>query len=492
MGERSETLEKTPLRRSEIVSRSEIDAASLQLGRRYPFLCCRQNSSVRSVLPMLGICIGIAGLLAPGLIFLGVSIAMLTSFVLLIALRALLCIVGAAEQKKRQSGPEPNGPHADIDWPHYTILVPLFREAGSVPGLVTALNGLDYPADKLTIMFLTELCDEPTRQALLAEPLHPGAQILTLPSGEPQTKPRALNVALERLSGEVVTIYDAEDRPHPNQLKSAARALAQGGAQLACVQAPLHAYNAKASWLAGQWALEYDVHFGLILPALARMGIPIALGGTSNHFRVSALRRAGGWDAWNVTEDADIGLRFARMGLRVDVIAPPTQEEAPETLAIWIKQRSRWIKGYMQTWIVLMRRPVRAARQMGWAKSLASYWLLSGAIGSALVHLPCLVWVLICALLPDVAFTPVAAAVLVAGYLVSGVSALLAPSGYGRMGKRRSGRFGLIASFWLYWPLLSLAAAIAFYELLRAPHSWAKTPHALTRCTPTRDQEIFA
>jgi len=486
MGGQSDKAIKTGRRRPTIVSWQEIDAASHQLGRRYPLLCCRQNGRIPSVLPLLGTSIGVFGLLAPAVFLLGVSILMLACFFLLIGLRAWLYLLGAGETREREDSRDRLVESAEINWPRYTVLVPLFREAESVPGLVAALNGLDYPADKLEILFLTEYADADTRDALLDEPLHPGAQILTLPNGQPRTKPRALNVALGRLTGEFSTIYDAEDRPHPTQLKRAVLALQAGGKGLACVQAPLFAYNAGGSWMAGQWALEYDVHFGLILPALARLGVPIALGGTSNHFRVSALRCAGGWDAWNVTEDADIGLRFARMGLRVDVIGAPTQEEAPETLPIWIRQRSRWIKGYMQTWIVLMRQPMRAAREMGWGKFLTSYWLLSGAIGSALVHLPCLIWVMLCALSPDAAFTKFGAAVMIAGYLASAMSAFLAPGGLSGQ------RLRLVASFWLYWPLLSLAAAIAFYELLCAPHSWAKTPHALTSHTPMSDQEVFA
>jgi cellulose synthase/poly-beta-1,6-N-acetylglucosamine synthase-like glycosyltransferase len=438
------------------------------------------------MLPILGISLGVFGLFAPVMFILATSILLLICFFLLIGLRTWLYLLGAHQQRTRGRNLEPVIKRPDCNWPTYTVLVPLYNEAGSVPGLVSALNRIDYPADKLEILFLTEQADEQTRMALAREPLHMGAQILTLPNGQPRTKPRALNVALARLSGEFVTIYDAEDRPHPGQLKSAVEALEKGGPGLACVQAPLYAYNSGGSWLAGQWALEYDVHFGLILPALARLGLPIALGGTSNHFRVSALRCAGGWDAWNVTEDADIGLRFARMGLSVDVIAAPTQEEAPETLSIWIRQRSRWIKGYMQTWIVLMRQPLRAAHEMGWKNFLASYWLLSGAIGSALLHLPCLVWLLICALSPEAALAPIGAAILIAGYLASAVSVFLAPGGMS------SQRLGLVASFWLYWPLLSLAAAIAFFELLWTPHSWAKTPHALTRYTPRIDQEAFA
>ncbi|MEO9970948.1 MAG: glycosyltransferase [Hyphomonadaceae bacterium] len=465
-----------------LVGLDAVQAASFDLGDTRPQLCCRRSRYVRSVLPVLGALFGIVGLLSPSLFVSVLTWCLLWCFVLLIVLRGGLSIIGARLQTDVQA----DVPLNEEVLPRYSVLVPLYREAGSVPGLVAALNALDYPADRLEILFLTEEDDKATRDALFAQTLHSGAQVLSLPDGQPRTKPRALNVALARLTGDVVTIYDAEDRPHPDQLKSAAQALAAGGETLACVQAPLFAYNAKARWLSGQWALEYDVHFGLILPALARLGLPIALGGTSNHFRASSLRKAGGWDAWNVTEDADIGLRFARMGERVGVIAPPTQEEAPEGLKIWVNQRSRWIKGYMQTWIVLMRQPVLAARQMGGVNFLASFWLLSGAIGSALVHVPCLVWLAICMMSADMTLPPIGIVLLCGGYGVSAGAAILAPRG------EPKSRARLIASFWLYWPLLSWAASIALYELIRAPHIWAKTPHALTRQSPLTVKEAFA
>lgn len=464
------------------VSEAAIRAASFGLGLMSPQLCCRYRSGLKSALPAFGTVLGVSGLLDPSLFLSALMLFLLSGFLLLIVFRGALSILGAGlGRSTRQTAPLPAQA-----LPRYSVLVPLYREAGSVPGLVAGLSALDYPADRLEILFLTEEDDEETRRALFAQPLSSNTQILTLPDGKPRTKPRALNVALAWLTGDVVTIYDAEDRPHPDQLKSAARALEAGGDGLACVQAPLYAYNAEASWLSGQWGLEYDVHFGLILPALAQLGLPIALGGTSNHFRASALRRAGGWDAWNVTEDADIGLRFARMGERVGVISPATQEEAPEDLNIWVNQRSRWIKGYMQTWIVLMRQPLLAAREMGWLSFLASFWLLTGAIGSALLHLPCLVWLALCMVSPDVALTSTGILVLSGGYGLSACAALLAPGG------KLKARLRLIASFWLYWPLLSWAAAKALYELLLAPHSWAKTPHALTREKPQIIQEAFA
>jgi len=186
-----------------------------------------------------------------------------------------------------------------------------------------------------------------------------------VPPGLPRTKPRALNYGLARARGEFVVVNDAECRPHPDQLKAAVRAFRAAGKRLACVQAPLVGDGARG-WIAGQRALEYAVQFGRLLPAQARLGLPIAPGGTSNHFRRRALTSAGGWDAWNVTEDADLGLRLARTGWRVGMIATPTQEAPPEALLVWINQRSCWLKGFLQTWLVVMRRPRAAMREMGW------------------------------------------------------------------------------------------------------------------------------
>ena len=323
-------------------------------------------------------------------------------------------------------------------------------------------------------MFLVEREDDETLQMLKFTSLPAHWPILVLPDGQPRTKPRALNVALAKLRGEFATIYDAEDRPHSGQLKAAVRALRAGGKQLACVQAPLCAYNMRSSWIAGQWGLEYDIHFGLILPALAKASRPIALGGTSNHFRVRVLREAGGWDAWNVTEDADLGLRFARLGYAVGTIDLPTLEEAPEKLSIWLPQRSRWIKGYMQSASVLLRRPRLVASQMGTGSLLASQVLLGGAILSSCLHGPFALLCLLSVFVPGFVLTPAFAGLLAAGYSVSLLSALLAP------GRKGFARIGLALSAPVYWPLHSVAAGRALYELATDPHMWSKTPHALT------------
>ncbi len=255
---------------------------------------------------------------------------------------------------------------APAQFPTYTILCPLYREAAVVPDLIAALSRLDYPTDALDILLLVEADDSETVSA--SQAAADGAshiKVINIPPCRPRTKPKALNVGLAEARGSLVAVYDAEDRPHPQQLRAAIAAFEEGGETLACVQAPLSIDNTEASWISRQFAAEYAIQFREMLPLLARLNLPLPLGGTSNHFRTETLRRAGGWDPFNVTEDANLGYRLARDGYRIDVIGPPTLEEAPVTLGAWLNQRTRWIKGHMQTWLVLMRDPIGCARQMG-------------------------------------------------------------------------------------------------------------------------------
>ena len=362
----------------------------------------------------------------------------------------------------------------DEDLPPYSVLIALYDEARSVPGLIAALKAFNYPADRLDIHLLLEQADTATYAALLKIGLPDHVCVHRLAPGTPQTKPRALNYGLEYCAGEYVTIYDAEDLPHPDQLRRSAEMFASAPPRLACVQAPLTAHNARESWISAQWGLEYEIQFGLLVPALARTGCPIPLGGTSNHFRRDALEKAGGWDAWNVTEDADLGLRFARMGKQIGVISPPTLEEAPETLNVWLAQRSRWIKGFIQSWLVLMRSPGRCVEDMGLARWLAMQLTLGGAILSAMLAGPMAVWLALCCFLPGLELGIAGAALLLSGLGVNVIAALAAAR------QITPGWIRTVATLPLYWPLLSLATLRALYGLARTPHFWAKTPHGLT------------
>ena len=190
-------------------------------------------------------------------------------------------------------------------------------------------------------------------------------EIIEVPPGGPRTKPKAANYALAFARGEYLVVYDAEDRPERDQLKKAVATFRASPRQTACLQARLNFYNADHNWLTKMFALDYALWFDTLLPGLDRIGVPMPLGGTSNHFRTSVLRDIGGWDAFNVTEDADIGIRLSQLGYRVSMLDSNTFEEAPVTIGAWLKQRSRWLKGYMQTWLVHMRDPLALVRRTG-------------------------------------------------------------------------------------------------------------------------------
>jgi cellulose synthase/poly-beta-1,6-N-acetylglucosamine synthase-like glycosyltransferase len=244
-------------------------------------------------------------------------------------------------------------------------MVALYREAAVAEQLISSLKRLDWPAVLLDIKLVCEADDHETITALNALALGPCFEIVEVPPCNPRTKPKALTYALAAARGEYLAIYDAEDRPHPQQLREAYARFQTSPAEVACLQAPLIITNAKESWISALFSLEYSGLFRGLLPMLAGSRMPLPLGGTSNHFRTETLLAVGGWDPFNVTEDADLGLRLYRLGYRADVIVRQTLEDAPTAIRVWMAQRSRWFKGWLQTWLVLMRHPRRLARQMG-------------------------------------------------------------------------------------------------------------------------------
>ena len=286
--------------------------------------------------------------------------------------------------------PATRHPLSDAELPVYSILCALHREETVVAGLIAALGRLTYPRARLDIQLILEADDPATLAAVRAA--NPPAHIrtLVLPPDGPRTKPKALMMALPLVRGDLLTVYDAEDRPDPGQLREAAETFAAGDERLGCLQAPLLIANPRDSLLTRFFAADYAAQFLVLLPALARLGLPIPLGGTSNHFRVGALRASGGWDPFNVTEDADLGFRLARAGWRIGTIRAPTWEEAPPRFRIWLGQRSRWFKGWLQTLAVLGRQPRQVAADLGIRGTLALMATLAGSLGLALVHPACI------------------------------------------------------------------------------------------------------
>jgi cellulose synthase/poly-beta-1,6-N-acetylglucosamine synthase-like glycosyltransferase len=285
----------------------------------------------------------------------GAAVAAETTLIALLAIMAcpFLCVVMLRTVALWQlRGRLPDGATpvpSDPGLPLYTVLVPLFREAGVVPQLLASLRAIDYPAERLEILLVVEGVDVATQLALQRASIDTHMQIVVVPEGEPRTKPRACQYALQFAQGDYVVVYDAEDVPEPDQLRLAVAALRAGGARMGCLQAQLNIYNSDASWFTRQFTVEYTALFDCILPTLERLQLPVPLGGTSNHFPRAVLDAVGGWDPYNVTEDADLGIRLARDGWHVGVLRSTTWEEAPPSFRVWKGQRTRWLKGWMQT-----------------------------------------------------------------------------------------------------------------------------------------------
>jgi glycosyltransferase XagB len=308
-------------------------------------------------------------------------------------------------------------------------------------------------------------------------------RIVVVPEGDPQTKPRALNYALSLARGDYVVIYDAEDRPEKDQLRRALMEFERHGPKLACVQSCLNIFNPRQSWLTRQFTVEYSALFDCVLPALQWLGIPIPLGGTSNHFPRAVLEQLQGWDPYNVTEDADLGIRIARRGYDVAAISSTTWEEAPATFKLWRNQRTRWIKGWIQTYLVHTRRPAALWRDLGFLRTLGFHLYMGGLILSALVH-PIFYIIVAADVLFGVqifafnetigpVFWTVAVGNLLTGYVTSIIVGVVSV----RRRRHKLTLSPLMMPF--YWLLISFAAYRALWQLYWDPFRWEKTPHGL-------------
>ena len=370
----------------------------------------------------------------------------------------------------------------DHELPTVTILCPMYREKEVLPDLVRCLESLDYPKSKLDVKLLLEEDDHDTLEVALR--LKPPSYIkfVMVPNSQPRTKPKACNYGLLSAEGQLVVIFDADDRPDRDQLRHVAAAFRKAGPGLMCVQAKLNYYNREQNLLTRWFTAEYSNWFDLILPGLASSRAPIPLGGTSNYFYTEKLRDLGGWDPFNVTEDADLGVRMAKRGYHTAVVDSTTFEEANSQIPNWIRQRSRWLKGYMQTWLVHMRNPRRLLKSLGWRDFLSFQLTIGGTPLMALLNpvwwLLTLLWMLgylhlIQFLFPRPVYT------IALFNLVAGNFAFVYLYVLGLTERRyyELTRAAMLSP--LYWALMSIAAWKGLWQLLTRPFYWEKTQHGL-------------
>lgn len=379
----------------------------------------------------------------------------------------------------------PHPPVETAHLPRYSLLVPLFREANIVQTLIGRLDALIYPRDRLEAFLLVEADDTETQAALRQAKIPAWMMILTVPPGDPRTKPRALNAALPFATGDLLVVYDAEDAPEDDQLLRAAALFHGSTPDVACLQARLAITNVRDGFLSRRFAIDYAALFDCIKAGMGRAEWPVPLGGSSNHFRTAVLRQVGGWDAWNVTEDADLGLRLARFGWRVADLRSTTWEEAPNTFSAWMNQRTRWMKGWLQTLIVHARQPRLLYENIGLFRMVVIASTGIGVILGALLYPVFIVAVAIRLMNPAPlgGGTPLLTAgdamlvlALVVAVLVEFIPAIAA---------LRRRRALALAPYILAAPvthlLVSVATWRALVELIRRPFHWHKTMHGQAR-----------
>jgi len=372
----------------------------------------------------------------------------------------------------------------DEDLPVFTILVPMFREHQMLPMLAESLRKLDYPLGKLDIKIVLEEDDHETIEVARTLGLEGVFETIRVPASNPRTKPKACNFALQFARGEYLVVFDAEDRPEPDQLRKVVATFRRSPPNTACLQCRLNYYNVDENWLTRMFTLDYSLWFDQVLPGLERLNVPIPLGGTSNHFKIEVLRELHGWDPFNVTEDADLGIRLTQKGYRVGVVDSTTFEEATCHAGNWIRQRSRWMKGYMQTFLVHTRQPLKLLRTTGPLGFVGFVFFVGGTVLSALFN-P-IFWVMYLFWLVALAegLDPIFPQLL----LFLSLFNLLAGNGafmyLNMLAPMRRGWLHLIPySFTIsgYWLLISIAAYKGLWQLLRNPFYWEKTPHGLSQ-----------
>mgnify|MGYP006294742771 CR=1 FL=1 len=420
----------------------------------------------------------------------------LAFYLVTVTYKAVLIRLSIREHRELSFPPEQVMSVRDEDLPVYTILVPMYHEASSLPRLLDGLRSLDYPKDKLDVMLLLEEDDEETHHAARLADLPRYVRAVITPECQPKTKPKACNLGLAMARGDYLVIYDAEDRPEPDQLKKAVLGFRKVGEDVVCLQAKLNFYNQRQNLLTRWFTTDYSTWFDLFLPGLDRLGVPIPLGGTSNHFRVDALRKLFGWDPYNVTEDCELGVRIAQKGLKTRMLDSTTWEEACSRVGYWVRQRSRWVKGYVQTYLCHMRRPLRLTRKVGLLGAFSFHVIVGGTFLGLLISPLCwlltLLWFIskwqpLVSAVPSVSqFSHFMADLFPYPLILWGLLCLFVGNFiflYGAvLATHKRGYFDLVKYCLIvpvYWFLLSIGAWKGFLQLFTRPSFWEKTRHGL-------------
>jgi cellulose synthase/poly-beta-1,6-N-acetylglucosamine synthase-like glycosyltransferase len=470
---------------NEAESQLRLEASTSGLADRVPLVSARSlvSRGQRNLLVVL-VVVGVIGTVLSARITFIVIIALLTlTYAFAVVYRVFLFARSSRSDAVERVTDEEALSVPEADLPFYTVMVAAYREASVVGKLLENLGELDYPINRLEVMLLIEQDDEETLAALRQIEAGPQFKLVVVPPGEPRTKPKALNFGLTLARGDLIAVYDVEDTPDILQLRRAAVAMRRFGPEVACVQAKLSYGNAGQNVITRSFTVEYAMWFSYFLPGLVSLNAPIPLGGTSNHFRRSALRVLGGWDPYNVTEDCDLGIRMYREGYRVKILDSITLEEANSDFVNWIKQRSRWYKGYLQSFLIHLRSPAKATSEMSWRGIVHLSAFVGGtpilAVVNPIFWLLTLSWFIahpafLIAIFPAPAYYTGLTLWAFGNFLLWYLTILTA---------RKTNRPDLVFTALFvpfYWIMMSIAAVKAAWQLVVTPSFWEKTSHGLS------------
>ena len=430
------------------------------------------------------------GIIAAGLVLnfkvtsIILNVFLSTFFLLTITFKLFLSLVGSKFELYQAVTKSEIKNIVDDELPVYTIHLPVYKEDKLIKKLIWNLQSLDYPRDRLDIKLLIEEDDDQTLNAVRNLDFPAIFEVIVVPFHMPKTKPKACNYGLHFSRGQYLTIYDAEDIPDTDQLKKVVAMFNKLPEEYICVQCALNYFNRNENFLTRMFTLEYSYWFDYVLPGLDTLDIPIPLGGTSNHFKMASLIELGAWDPFNVTEDADLGVRAYAKGHKIAVINSTTYEEANNDFVNWIRQRSRWIKGYMQTYLVHMRDPIGLIRKIGF-KGFLGFNFFVGATPIMFLINPILILIFIGYVVFDLGiirtiFPDWVLFISIFNLMVGNI--LMIYVNMMAVFKRRYYELILFAiANPLYWLMHSIAAYKGLYQLIVNPFYWEKTNHGLSK-----------
>ena len=395
----------------------------------------------------------------------------------------LAAFVARLSQMSQSTPAPPAAPRAPFPLPKVSVLVPLLQENEIAGKLIQRLTRLTYPKSLLEVVLVLEESDTVTRETIARTQMPSWISVIEVPSANNlTTKPRALNYALDFCRGSIIGVWDAEDAPEPDQIEKVVTRFQDAPENVACLQGVLDYYNSKTNWISRCFAIEYATWWRVILPGVARLGLVIPLGGTTLFFRRPILEKLCGWDAHNVTEDADLGVRLARHGYVTELMPTVTYEEANCRAWPWVKQRSRWLKGFLITWLVHMRTPRALLRDLGLIRFLGVQTLLLATFAQfACAPLLWSFWIVLAGVEHPVTVTLGAQ---VTGFMIwffiYSEIMNLAISMVAVSRREHRHLMAYVLTLPLYYPMAALSAYKAIKELVVEPFYWDKTQHGLT------------